>query len=219
MAIKPKVYIAGPMTGRPDLNFPAFHAVAARLRQAGAEAINPAESFGGRTDLPRATYIRADMILLAQCDAVAMLPGWEQSRGAKLEYLMAREIGMSVFDAETFAALKNPPVPSVNLHQLRLVTEVAEEAPESVLAEAMRITDGARHADYGHPSDDFARTALMWTGLLAGKLRDDTEVTAADVPLCMIAVKLARQSHRHKRDNLVDIAGYSRTAAMVAGDE
>jgi len=40
-----------------------------------------------------------------------------------------------------------------------------------------------------------------------------------DVPLCMIAVKLARQAHRHKRDNLVDIAGYARTAAMIAGDE
>ena len=35
----------------------------------------------------------------------------------------------------------------------------------------------------------------------------------------MIAVKLARQTHQHKRDNLVDIAGYARTAAMVAGDE
>ena len=45
------------------------------------------------------------------------------------------------------------------------------------------------------------------------------EVGAMDVPLCMIAVKLARQAHRHKRDNLVDIAGYARTAAMVAGDE
>jgi hypothetical protein len=35
----------------------------------------------------------------------------------------------------------------------------------------------------------------------------------------MIAVKLARQAHRHRRDNLVDIAGYARTAAMVAGEE
>ncbi len=219
MQTRLRVYIAGPMTGRPAFNFPAFHAVAARLRQAGAEAINPAESFGGRTDLPRASYLRADMILLAQCQAVVMLPGWENSHGAKLEYLMAREIGLLVFDAETFQPLENPPVPSVSLHQLRLVTESQEAAPESVLAEATRITDGARHADYGHPSDDFARTALMWTGILSGKLREDVEVTAADVPLCMIAVKLARQSHRYKRDNLVDIAGYARTAAMVAGDE
>ena len=59
----------------------------------------------------------------------------------------------------------------------------------------------------------------MWTGILASKLREGAAIAAMDVPLCMIAVKLARQSHRHKRDNLVDIAGYSRTAAMVAGEE
>ena len=217
MVTKPKrIYVAGPMTGLPEHNFPAFHAAAARLREAGWEAVNPAENFGGRTDMPRETYLRADILLLAQCEAIAMLPGWQESRGAKLEYLLARELGMPIYDAETLQPLENPPVPSVSLHQLRLV----QQAPgETVLAEAIRITDGARQADYGHPRDDFARTALMWTGILASKLREGTEVTAADVPLCMIAVKLARQSHRHKRDNLVDIAGYARTAAMVAGEE
>jgi len=95
-----------------------------------------------------------------------------------------------------------------------------KEAPiESVLDEAKQITGGVRHDDYGHPRDDFDKTARMWTGVLADKLRDGAEVTAMDIPLCMIAVKLARQVHRHKRDNLVDIAGYARTAAMVAGDE
>jgi len=217
MVAQPKrIYVSGPMTGLPDHNFPAFHAAAARLRAAGYEVINPAENFGGRTDLPRETYLRADVILLAQCEAIAMLPGWQESRGAKLEYLLARELNMPVLDAETLQPLENPPVPTVGLHQLRLM----QEAPgETVLAEAIRITDGARQADYGHPRDDFSRTALMWTGILGGKLREGAEVTADDVPLCMIAVKLARQSHRHKRDNLVDIAGYSRTAAMVAGEE
>jgi len=211
-----RIYVSGPMTGHADFNFPAFHAAAARLREAGWEPINPAENFGGRTDLPRETYLRADVILLAQCEAIAMLPGWEESRGAKLEYLLARELNMPAFDAETLQPLENPPVPTVGLHQLRLM----QEAPgETVLAEAIRITDGARQADYGHPRDDFARTALMWTGILGGKLREGAEVAAGDVPLCMIAVKLARQSHRHKRDNLVDIAGYARTAAMGAGEE
>lgn len=89
----------------------------------------------------------------------------------------------------------------------------------TILDEAKRITSADRQADYGHPADDFAKTALMWTGILAGKLRKGAVITAMDVPLCMIAVKLARQVHRHKRDNLVDIAGYARTASMVAGDE
>ena len=90
---------------------------------------------------------------------------------------------------------------------------------ETILEEAQRLTAADRQDAYGHPSQDFARTALMWTGILLGKLRDGAEITAADIPLCMIAVKLARQSHQYNRDNLVDIAGYARTAAMVAGDE
>jgi len=214
-----RIYIAGPMTGIPKHNFPAFHAAAERLRQAGWEVVNPAENFGGQTDLPRETYLRADVALLVTCNAIAMLPGWEDSQGAKLEYLLARELGMPVLDAETLKPLESAPMPLVHLHRLRIRWEQAGDTPESILDEAKRITASDRQEDYGHPSEDFTRTARMWTGILAAKLREDAEVSAMDVPLCMIAVKLARQAHRHKRDNLVDIAGYARTAAMVAGDE
>jgi hypothetical protein len=192
-----RIYISGPMTGREDHNFPAFNAAAERFRRAGWEVADPSKNFGGRTDLPRESYIRADVILLARCDAIAMLPGWQSSRGALLEHAIARELKMDVYDAETMGLV----------------------APESVLDAAKRITAGSRQADYGHPADDFAKTAHMWTGIFAGRLREGAAVTAMDVPLCMIAVKLARQVHRHKRDNLVDIAGYARTASMVAGDE
>jgi len=211
-----RIYIAGPMTGLPEHNFPAFHAAAERLRKAGWEVVNPAENFGGRTDLPRERYLREDVAQLVRCDAVALLPGWEESRGAKLEYLLARELGLKVIDVATLQPLARAPLPAVELHPGGPTDGLPNE---SVLDEAKRITGGSRQSDYGHPADDFARTAKMWTGILAGKLRDGAEVSAMDVPLCMIAVKLARQAHRHKRDNLVDIAGYARTAAMVAGDE
>ena len=63
---KPKrIYIAGPMTGHSEHNFPAFHEAANRLEVAGLEAVNPADNFGGRTDLPRESYLRADLALLA----------------------------------------------------------------------------------------------------------------------------------------------------------
>lgn len=68
---------------------------------------------------------------------------------------------------------------------------------------------GARQQDYRHPADDFRRTALMWTAILG------VEVDPQLVPLCMIAVKISRQVNHPKRDNLVDIAGYARTAEMV----
>lgn len=211
-----RVYIAGPMTGYPDCNFAAFHAAAERLSAAGWKVFNPAENFGGRKDLPREAYLRLDLAVLAQCDAIAMLPGWEDSRGAKLEYLVARELGCTIIDAVTLRPLENAPSAAVALHRLRLV----EPPPnESILEEAKRITEGVRRAEYGAPADDFGRAAYMWTGILAHKLRDGQAITAMDIPLCMVAIKLARQSHHHKRDNLVDIAGYARTAAMVAGEE
>lgn len=205
-----RIYIAGPMTGHPEHNFPAFHAAAERLHEAGWEVVNPADNFGGRTDLPRSSYLRADVVLLLQCDALAMLPGWETSPGAKLEYLLARQLQLPVFDAQTLAPLESLPDAAVVLS--------TTSGGESILDEAKRITTTVRHGDYGHPSDDFARTARMWSGILAEKLRPGVAITAMDVPLCMIAVKLARQAHRHKRDNLVDIAGYARTAAMVVGE-
>jgi hypothetical protein len=211
-----RIYIAGPMSGYPDCNFAAFHAAAQRLAAAGWAVFNPAENFGGRKDLPREAYLRLDLAMLTQCDALALLPGWEESRGAKLEYLVARELGCEVIDAVTLQPLAGAPTPTVALHRLRLVEHSQDE---SILDEAKRITAGTRRAEYGAPADDFARTALMWTGILAHKLREGQAISAMDIPLCMIAIKLARQSHCHKRDNLVDIAGYARTAAMVAGEE
>ena len=160
-----QIYIAGPMTGYPDCNVAAFHAAAERLARAGWKVFNPAENFGGRKDLPREAYLRLDVAVLAQCDAIAMLPGWEESRGAKLEYLVAHEMGCTVIDAVTLQPLVNDPTPTVALHRLRVV----EPPPnESVLDEAKRITEGVRRAEYGAPADDFGRAAYMWTGILAG---------------------------------------------------
>ena len=204
-----RIYVSGPMTGYEDHNFPAFHAASERFRETGWRVDNPAENFGGRTDLPRAVYLRADLAMLARCDAIALLPGWQESRGATLEAVLAAELGLRFFDAETGTEMPAPP----------LVSWSVEDGGESVLEVAKRITAGARHSDYGPPAEDFARTAALWTAILSRRLRDGETVTAMDVPLCMIALKLARQTHRHKRDNLVDIAGYARTAAMVAGEE
>ena len=209
MSKSEQIYISGPMTGIEDHNFPAFHAAAARFRAAGWEVSNPAENFDGRTDLPRAVYLRCDIGMLSKCDAIALLPGWEKSRGATLEAILAAEMGLQFFDAGSGLPMEAPPRTSL----------WAEHGMASILDTAKCITAGSRQRDYGHPTDDFERTAQMWTAILHHKLSPQHMVSAADIPLCMIAVKLARQAHHHKRDNLVDVAGYARTAAMVAGDE
>jgi len=88
-------YIAGPMTGRADLNFPLFHAVAAHYRKLGWHVVNPAEI---NVD-PAAGWLacmRADIKQLVDCDTIVMLPGWSSSKGASLEHHIAMHLGMHV---------------------------------------------------------------------------------------------------------------------------
>jgi hypothetical protein len=99
-----KLYIAGPMSGYPELNFPAFHAEAARLRALGFEIVNPAEINAD----PTAGWLdcmRADIKQLVDCDGIALLLGWEQSRGASLENHIARALGLRVFLARHLIGL------------------------------------------------------------------------------------------------------------------
>lgn len=78
----------------------------------------------------------------------------------------------------------------------------------NILEEANGLVNGARQGDYGHPLDDFTKTAKMWSAILG------CEVTAEQVGLCMIAVKISRQLNKPKRDNMVDAAGYAATVQM-----
>lgn len=80
---------------------------------------------------------------------------------------------------------------------------------ENILQEADRITLGKRNDDYGHPADDFQRTATMWSAVLG------CEITPEQVALCMICVKISRLTHDYSRDSVVDIAGYARTLEMI----
>ncbi|WP_427184821.1 DUF4406 domain-containing protein [Bordetella bronchialis] len=88
-----KVYLAGPMTGLPALNHPAFHDAAGRLRARGIEVVNPAEIVKDH-GLAWADCMRRDIPELVTCEAIVLLPGWEASRGARLEYTIASGLGM-----------------------------------------------------------------------------------------------------------------------------
>ncbi|MBB5462898.1 DUF4406 domain-containing protein [Paraburkholderia sp. Cpub6] len=93
-----KLYLAGPMTSYPELNFPLFHAETARLRALGFQIVNPAEIV---TD-PTAQWLdcmRADIKQLVDCDGVALLPRWNESRGASIEQRLARDLGLRVYTA------------------------------------------------------------------------------------------------------------------------
>ena len=80
---------------------------------------------------------------------------------------------------------------------------------KSILIEAHGLIQGDRQRAYGEPVENFARIAGMWTALFGEKLRPGQRFTAADVPLAMICLKLAREAHKHGRDNLRDACGYA----------
>lgn len=92
-----KVYVAGPMTGLPDWNFPAFNAKAAELRALGFIVSNPAELANGDTSKPWDYYMRLALTAMLTCDAVYALTGWGTSRGAKIEVELASDLGIPVF--------------------------------------------------------------------------------------------------------------------------
>lgn len=116
----PQVYLAGPMTGLPSLNFPAFKAAAEDLRGFGISVYNPAEweytewdteyTFAGQAIAVRQVHPHAvrdfDLhtafvdyaaYICHTADVVLVLPGWVHSPGATAEVALAQAIGKPVF--------------------------------------------------------------------------------------------------------------------------
>jgi hypothetical protein len=105
-----RVYIAGPMTNLPQFNFPLFDTTATALRARGYEVVSPAElddpddreaalaspdgsmlDGHGKTKKTWGDFLSRDVKLLADggIEAVAVLPNWDKSRGARLETFVA----------------------------------------------------------------------------------------------------------------------------------
>ena len=88
-----RLYLAGPMTGLPEFNYPAFNAEAARLRALGYEVENPAEN-PLPADAPWNECLRVAVRQMLTCDVVATLPNWQDSPGAQLEVYIADRLGI-----------------------------------------------------------------------------------------------------------------------------
>lgn len=113
-----KIYVAGPMRGYAQFNFPAFNAAAKRLRDLGHEVFNPAErdatvgfdptEMDGDENLADLGFslreaLAADTEYIAtHADAIAVLDGWESSSGARAEVALAHALGLQVAAADRF---------------------------------------------------------------------------------------------------------------------
>ncbi len=76
----------------------------------------------------------------------------------------------------------------------------------SILQEAQALVHGARNESYGMPWEDYERTVALFKTMIGDKKIAD--MSATDGMMFMVCVKLSRQAHSHKRDNLVDACGY-----------
>lgn len=101
------VYVAGPMTGLPDYNYPAFNQAAAELTDAGYDVLNPVTSEDDNTTGTTQTwqwYMRHALAMVIRADGVALLPGWETSRGATLEVHVVQSLDLPVTDVAGWTA-------------------------------------------------------------------------------------------------------------------
>lgn len=91
-----KIYVAGPMRGIPEFNFPAFNEMAMILEDNGWEVINPVD-VNPDPNTPYAECMRRDIVALVECDAIYMLKGWADSHGATLEHQIAETLELEIY--------------------------------------------------------------------------------------------------------------------------
>jgi uncharacterized protein DUF4406 len=90
-----KIYISGPMSGLPDFNFPMFFEAENQLQELGFDFENPARN---KTAEPTwENFMRLALAQLVRCDAILLLPGFEKSRGARVELEIAGLLGIKIF--------------------------------------------------------------------------------------------------------------------------
>lgn len=103
-----KVYIAGPMRGQPSRGWDNFFAAEVVVAKMGWTPLNPARidsAFGTRSDSDdfsmgsQKVAIRRDLnCLIDEADAILLLPGWDESKGACAELALAEFLDLQVME-------------------------------------------------------------------------------------------------------------------------
>ena len=115
-----KLYVAGPMRGYPNFNFPLFDEATEHYRSLGFYVVSPAEHdreicdgniedkpgyatgdvsmYAESTGFDFKSVIMWDLAQIAECDGIVLLPGHENSSGARVELALAQALGLEVME-------------------------------------------------------------------------------------------------------------------------
>lgn len=94
------------------------------------------------------------------------------------------------------------------------IEEESRKETKSILEEAIEILNGSRQCDYGDPVESFKRIAQ-----LSNLMSNSNDFTPIKCCIVLMATKLTRESNVHKRDNLVDLAGYGCIKQLLEEDK
>lgn len=228
-----RVYLSGPISNGGNgsvnsqkANMAAAAVVAQRLMEAGYAVLCPhltvhqEELTGIYND--HSVWIENDLPWVEAADLVVRMPG--ASVGADRECAFAKENGIPVYSVEqalwkTFVLQKqgstevspspeNPASESCPTCVERIAYETGHQ-PITKADKAKELVYGAREKSYGHPYEDFHRTAMIWGAILGGK------VEPWQVALMMVGLKLSREVNKPGEDNIIDAHGYLLTYDRV----
>ena len=196
------IYIAGPMRGISYFNFPAFDAAHDKLEDEGWNAVSPA-------DLDREQGF----------DALDLLPTSDWNDLSTVPFNMKdcfdRDI-CAVSEADAIYMLKgwqNSTGAQAEFWCAKWLGKEIHYEEETICEEAFRIQGGDRQQDYGDPTQNFQDIANLWNEYM--HVANVNELTARDIAHMMILMKIARNSHKPKRDNWTDIAGYAQCGGKI----
>jgi hypothetical protein len=161
---------------------------------------DPSLSFNGSDQHRWDTFMRFDIINLCRSSTIILLPNWKNSKGCNIELNLARDLGLQIYQIDDGYT---------GIDDFVEEATILDEEPQSPCLIAHSLVNGARGEAYGHPYDDYYRTASMFE-LLTG-----IRLTVEQAVKFMICVKLSREANKHGMDNIIDTVGYIECLAKV----
>ena len=211
-----KFYLAGPMRGYPQYNFPVFDKARMKLTKMGYHVICPAEMDiveGFNPDKPMKNEdiqksFRRDILSLLDCGAIILLPGWQNSVGANTEVAIAEMLGLKIYEYAPDSEIGMTPL--LTHYNMK---EGGDKRFFGLTVEMCRL-HAKKQQDYGLEGDPFSNVRASeafgipgWVGTL---MRGQDKMKRLQK-----AAQGGTMSNESVEDSLIDLANYAIIALIL----